>query len=449
MSTLPPHIISVLQPFATLFCTSKTWTHAILLFTGALLCRGGRTVCSALKTMGLSGEQAFDKYHKLLNRARWSTLQGSKILLQEVAGSGTETVVIAVDEHIERRSGKNIKTKGCYRDAVRSSKKNVVKCFGLKWITVMMLKTFSWHSRPFALPIMTILAPSEKVNQQAGKPHKTTIDWTIQLVKQLRRWLPNRRIILSTDGGFANAKLGWTAPKQKVHQITRLRLDARLFDFPPERIGPGRKAKKGQRLMRPNEMLEQPDINWQEAEVLWYGGKRKQVTYATFVCLWHVEGSDPLPARIVLLKDPLGEYKPVALMGISYDFSLTATEIIENFIGRWNQEVTHREAREHLGVETQRQWSDKAIARTTPVLFAMYTFVLLMADRLNTILPLKAQSTAWYRKENVTFSDALREVRKFLWRDRYFNGFDATSDPNTIFSSEVVASLLDQLAESA
>lgn len=447
MPTLPPFILTVLHPFSTLFCTSKTWGHAVLLLTGALLCRGGRTVCSSLKTMGLSGEKTFDKYHKLLNRAKWSTLQGTKILLNEFGDS--ETLIIAVDEHLERRRGKKIHSKGCYRDAVRSTKKCVVKCFGLKWITVMVLKTFPWHSRQFALPIATILAPSKEANKKKGKRHKTTIDWTIQLVKQLRRWQPNRRIIISGDGGFANAKLGWTCLKQQVHLVTRLRLDARLFDFPCKQVGPGRRAKKGSKLMIPKDMFESPLIEWEEAEVSWYGGKRKQVQYVSFTCLWHVEGNDPLPVRIVLLKDPEGEYSPISLMGISHDFSLSVLEIIENFVGRWSQEVTHKEAREHLGVETQRQWSDKAIARTTPVLFGLYTLILFMADKLNTMKPLRSQKTAWYQKENVTFSDALRAVRKEIWSNRYFNGFDNESEPDVNISKDLVSSLLDQLAEVA
>ena len=225
----------------------------------------------------------------------------------------------------------------------------------------------------------------------AGKQHKTTIDWTLQLLKQLRRWLPTRRIVIAGDGSFAHAALGWAAVKQKVHLVTRLRLDARLFDFPEEHADQdsrrGRKPKKGRRLMTPKAMLNQPGLAWQEAEVSWYGGDKKTVRYATFTSLWHVVGNDPLPVRIVLLRDPEGMTESIPLMGISYDFSLGAVEMIEGFVARWNQEVTHKEVREHLGVETQRQWSDKAIARVTPVLFGLYSLVLLMGSKLHAITP--------------------------------------------------------------
>lgn len=113
--------------------------------------------------------------------------------------------------------------------------------------------------------------------------------------------------------------------------------------------------------------------------------------YITFTCLWHVEGKDPLPARIVLLRDPEEKYESIPLIGISHDFSPSAVEVIESYVSRWNQEVTHKKVREHLGVETQRQWSDKSIARTTPVLFSLYTLVLLIAGRLHQISPLKPQ----------------------------------------------------------
>lgn len=420
----------------------------MLLLVGTLMCRGGRTVCSALKTLGMRGENGFDKYHKVLNRAKWSPLDGSKILLEQLLGSKDETVVIAVDEHLERRQGRKIKAKGYYRDAVRSTKKCVVKCPGLKWITVMVLKKLPWHSRLFALPFMTILAPSKKANEEIGKKHKTTIDWTIQLLKQIRKWLPNRRIILSTDGGFANALLGWVTIRQKTHLVSRLRQDARLFDFPKERLGPGRKAKKGVRLMTPRDMFKREDLEWKKVEVSWYGGQIKVVQYVTFTCLWHVEGNDPLPVRIVLLRDSEGKYESIPLIGISHDFSLDAVEIIESYVSRWNQEVTHKEVREHLGVETQRQWSDKAIARTTPVLFGLYTLVLLMAGKLHEISPLKPQQAAWYQKVDVTFSDAYVEVRKALWRGKLINGFDENSEPEEILNSILTISVLDQLAAS-
>ena len=192
-------------------------------------------------------------------------------------------------------------------------------------------------------------------------------------------------------------------------------------------------------------MFKVPNFHWSNAEVKWYKGGVKMIEYITVTCLWHVTGYDPVPIRLVLLRDPEGKYQSVPLM--STDVNLTATKIIEAFVARWNQEVTHREVRDYLGGETQRQWSDLAISRTTPVLFGLYTLVVLMADALNQINPLRAQKTAWYQKSSVTFSDALRELKHHLWKARYFKSSGRKPEPQEITSSESLASMIDQLAE--
>ena len=444
MTTLPPYIISVLLPFSSIFLRSKVWSKALLLIVGALLCRGGRTVCGALRVLGMKGEDRFERYHRVLSRDRWDPMKGAKILLNMLVGDNPGPVVIAIDEHIERRGGRKIKAKGCYRDAVRSSKGFLVRCFGLKWITVMVVKNFSWGSRSFALPFLTVLATSKKADANAGKTHKTTIDWAIQIMMQIRRWLPACTIIFTGDGGFTSASLAWASLKYNVSLVSRLRLDARLFDFPEVQFGPGRRAKKGRRLLLPKAMFLQPDLQWTSLEITWYGGRLKKVEYITTTCLWHVVGYEPVPIRLVLLRDPEGKYESVPLM--STDVGLTPKDIIEAFVSRWNQEVTHREVREYLGVETQRQWSDLAIARTTPVLFGLYSLVLLMADAINKLSPLHAEGTAWYQKEEVTFSDALKEVRRQLWTAQYFKSSEEKSEPHEILPGRELSSLIDQLA---
>lgn len=444
MPTLSPPIIQILAPFAILFSCSKTWTKAALLITGAILCKGGRTVCSSLKAIGLQGEVAFENYHRVLNRAQWSALDGAKILLLQLikALNITGPLVIAVDDHIERRNGKKIKAKGCYRDAVRSSRGFVVRCFGLKWIAMMIAIKFPWSNRTFALPFFTVLAPSEKANSAQGKRHKTTIDWTRQMCLQLRRWLPEMAIILIADGGFANAQLAWTALKQEISFISRLRLDARIYDFPTLKQGPGRPAKRGQRLHSPKRLLEFSGTPWVETEVQWYEGRRQKVRYVTTTCLWSPVGGEPIPIRLVVMMDPSGKFESTALM--STDINLSAITIIEEFVKRWAIEVTFREVREHLGVETQRQWSDKAIARETPVLFALYSIVILVGLRLEKI-PIRV--SAWYTKKGVTFSDILVEVRRILWGEKYFSQVVEKGDITKIFNDKQWVEILNQLAE--
>lgn len=445
MQPLQSDILSILTPFATIFLKTKTWNKAILMITGALLCRGGRTVCGVLRILGMEGEKRFDKYHRLLSRDKWDICKASKILLKLLCGDNDTPIVIAIDEHIERRSGRKIKAKGCYRDAVRSSKGFIVRCFGLKWITVMVLRKFPWANRSFAMPFMTVLAFSEKCDKKKGKTHKTTIDWAVQIMKKIRRWTPDRKLIFTADGGFASARFALECLKYSVSLITRLRVDARLFDFPEAMTGPGRPAKKGKRLLLPKMMFKTPDSYWKREKIKWYGGISKEIEYISTTCLWHVVGYEPVPIRLVLLRDPEGKYESVALM--STDVNLSVTEIIEAFVARWNQEVTHREVRDYLGVETQRQWSDLAIARSTPVLFSLYSIVILMANNLSLTKCLKSQNTAWYQKEGVTFSDAFREVKRHLWEKRFFKSSMKKSEPQEIILEKEIASMIDLLCQ--
>lgn len=290
-----------------------------------------------------------------------------------------------------------------------------------------VLKKIDWANRSFALPFLTVLVPHHKSEAQKNRRHKTLLDWTEQMVAQLRRWLPGRRIILVGDGEFATASLAWVCLKHKVALISRLRLDARLFNFPEPHVGPGRPAKKGERLKTPKQTLEMEGLDWQEQEVAWYGGKLRKVLTLTNTALWHVSGNDPVPIRFVIIRDPENAFQPVTL--ISTDVSMAEQRIIELFVERWGIEVTFREVRDYLGVETQRQWSDKAIARTTPVLFGLYSIIVLLGNRLFQLKKVKPQQAAWYSKDSLTFSDLLTAVRGVSIEEMNYTRVDVKHGP--------------------
>ncbi len=417
MQTLPPIILSHLRPFRDIFLTNKTYLKASLLFIGALMCQGGRTICSVLRVLGLKGEKTFSKYHNVLNRSKWKTLEGSKILLNQIDQDQQEPLKIVIDGHLERRRGANISAKGHYRDPVQSSKNYTVISSGLKWLSVMALKRFSWCQRTLALPFLTVLVPSEESNKNNKKRHKTLQDWTCQIIMQIRRWIPHRKIILTADNEFATADIALQCSKQKISFVSRLKLNARLFDFPFHNHM-GRPRNKGLRLPDIASIINDPNTKWESKEVLWYGGIYKRIHYVTNTCLWHVMTHAPIPIRYVLVKGFEDKIKPVLLM--STDTELEAVPIIETFVGRWNVEVTFHEAREHLGIETQRQWSDMSIARTTPILFALYTLAILMGNDLIKEGFVEIEQAAWYAKKEIKFSDILTGMRRYILEKMYF-----------------------------
>lgn len=310
--------------------------------------------------MGLSHERHFQNYHRVLNRAVWSSRQASRILLTQIVGvfAPSGVLVMGIDDTIERRRGKRIAAKGIYPDPVRSSDSHFVKVSGLRWLSLMLPVEVSWAERVWALPFLTVLAPSERYNQTHNRCHKTLTDWARQMIAQVRRWLPERSIVVVADSSFAalellNAALELPVP---IHLVTRLRLDAALYQPAPSRLPKqtGRPRKVGKRLPILKTLLSDATTVWQSVTMeRWYGGRDYTVELTSQTATWYHTGLPPVPIRWVLVKDPQGKFQPQAFL--CTDLTVAPQQILHWFRQRWQVEVTFEEVRAHLGVETQRQ----------------------------------------------------------------------------------------------
>jgi hypothetical protein len=415
---------TILTSFARLF-SKRIWEHAQTLLIGAILTPGQRTVTAALRIMGLEAEKHFQNYHRVLNRARWSNLAVSDLLLAWLVKTFVPDgpVFMGLDDTIERRRGAQIKAKGIYRDPVRSSHSHFVKASGLRWLSLMLLAPIPWAKRVWALPFLTALCPSERYSEQQVRGHKTLTDWARQMLFQVRRWLPDRPLVVLADASFAAIEFLWqlTQLASPICVITRLRLDAALYCPAPARKEgqKGRPRKKGERLPTLQQVLDNPKTVWKKLAVPdWYGEGSKEVEIVSDTAVWFHNGLPPLPIRWVLIRDPKGCFKPQALL--CTDLTIQPEQIVAWFVMRWRVEVTFHEVRTHLGVETQRQWSDLAIARTTPILLGLFSLVTLLAHTHARRGKLPVRQAAWYTKPLPTFSDALALVRQNLWQHLYF-----------------------------
>jgi hypothetical protein len=415
-SPLPACLLSRLASLSQQF-TRPTWQNVLLLVTGAILAPGKRTVTAALRILGREQETDFPIYHGVLNRAVWSyrAVAGWLLcLLVATFVSAGATVVIGIDDTIERRWGHKISARGIYRDPVRSSKGHFVKTSGLRWLSAQLLVHIPWAGRIMGLPFLTMLAPSKRF--YAGKPRspKTLVDCARQVALQIHRWLPGRRIVLVGDTAFAAIEF-LAAVRSYVSVVTRLRLDASLYaPAPPKRPGRGRPPVKGKRLPKLSQVLQDANTVWRRHTVpLWYGRTNRLVEIATGTAVWYHSGLPPVPIRWLLVRDPRGELAPQAFL--CTDLDADPVDILQWFVSRWQLEVTFQESRAHLGVETQRQWSDLAIIRTTPALLGLFSLVALWAHDLAARLPLSPRTAAWYPKVHCTFSDAIAAVRRQIW----------------------------------
>lgn len=419
MPTLSPAMLLLVAPFAPLFAR-RVWRHAQVLLGGAILAPGRRTVAAVLRVMGLEREPRFERYHRVLNRATWSSLAASRVLLGLLVAALVPSgpLLLGIDETLERRWGAKIAARGIYRDPVRSSKGHFVKASGLRWVCLMLLVPITWAERVWALPFLTALAPSERYARRRGQRYKTLTDWARQLLLVVRRWWPDRVLVAVADSTYAALEFlaacrGWPNP---VTVVTRLRLDAALYaPAPPRAPGQlGRPRLKGDRLPTLATVAAEPATRWTTVTVAdWYGAGPRVVEIVSSTAVWYHGGLPVVPLRWVLIRDPAGAFNTQALL--CTDPAAAPEQVLAWFVRRWQLELTFEEVRRHLGVETQRQWSDRAILRTTPALLGLFSLVTLFAQQRFAEPAATIRQAAWYPKARPTFIDALALLRRDLW----------------------------------
>ncbi|CAA9242024.1 MAG: Mobile element protein [uncultured Acetobacteraceae bacterium] len=307
------------------------------------------------------------------------------------------------------------------RDPMHSSRGHFVKANGLCWFTLALLAPVPWSEWAWAVPFLTALASSGRHARGRGRRHRRLTAWVRQALLQLARWPPDRRIVAVADRSYAALEL-LHAVRGRVCVVARLRLDARLFDPPPPGTPRtiGRPRVVGTQRPTLAQRLHRPDTPWCRLEVGGWcgGGGHRLVEAASGTAVWHHTGLPTVPVRWVLVRDPQRRFDPQA--PLCTDLSAEPADVLSWFIRRWSVEATFAEARRHLGVETQRQWSDAAVARTTPALLGLFSPVPLRTADLHARSALTHRRAAWYRKEEPTQRRARRRPALALGRSGAF-----------------------------
>ncbi len=378
-----PAVVDLLQIFAVAF-TRPTFAHVRVLVFGTILAPGQRTVAAALRAVGLRDDRHFTTSHRVLNRAHWSPLRLSRLLLALV----TSTLV--------RRTGRRIVWKGRLHDAVRSQPGHVATSAGIHWLCLAVLVPIPWSRRPWALPFLSIptLAPATSV--KLGRRHRTTPEYADVLLRLVRRWQPGREIVVVGDSAFAVVELGHTCRVRRLRLISRLVLNAQLYDPVPPRPAstPGVKPNTGPRQpklstgfrkfealsTRPvegrpaacdraqdfrnpvlSERLTDAATVWGTCEIAWYGQRAATIEVATGTALWHTDGSAPLPLRWVLVRNAPGRRPPLALF--CTDPTTAAEHIVAWYVDRWAHRDDLRRSPgssrpgDPAGMEHQKPWA--------------------------------------------------------------------------------------------
>jgi hypothetical protein len=400
--------------------TSRTAASLAVLLRGAVLGPRARTVTACLVAAWPWVKKDWQAYENVLRRSGINMLHLARIVFGLALRLVPERapIYLAVDETLVRRRGPNVPGVGMHRDAVQSSRGRTAVNPGHKWVVLSLVVSLPYMNRPVALPILSALyTPPERPKRNRATPlyrrHRTVCELALVLVRVAVRWAPQRRFIVAADGAYATHMLAQALSPQspytalrRVSLVSRFYFDAATYGEPEPYGGMGRPRVKGQKLPSPQQVIEgaQPQ-QWRGALVQWYGGHRKVVWLCSGTGLWYKAGEGAKWIRWVVVRDGEGARRNEVFF--TTDRALSPRQIVEAFVRRWSLETTFQQAREHLGLETLRNWSRRAVGRSVPMLLGLYSLVVIWFA-LHVEEPERfCLERPWYKKSRITFSDML------------------------------------------
>jgi hypothetical protein len=412
--------------------TVRTAANLAVLGRGAVLGTGPRTVTACLRAAWPWVRKHWSAYHNVLGRARLDARAMARVLFALILGllPRDSMIELAVDDTLVRRYGPRVVGVGMHHDTVRSSHGYHAVTPGHKWVVVSVVVPLPFGQYAVALPILSALYSTQKQarrNRQKRlyRRHRTVQELALLLVRILVRWAPERSFRVLADGAYATHELTAAfngASRYKalrgVRLVSRFRLDAATWADPPAYSGRGRPRVRGQRLPTPEQVGADPSARWKRMTVQWYGAARKVVSICSREGLWYKSGTGGKRVRWVLVRDPQGSRRDEVFF--TTDLEMEPREIIESYVRRWSEEVTFEEARTHLGLESLRNWTAQAVARSAPLVLGLYSLVVVWYALHVPASRQQPQQSPWYKKGAITFSDMLAAARQEVLTDAIF-----------------------------
>ena len=406
--------------------TAPTAQNLAVLFRGALLAPGARTVTGCLVAAWPWVTRHWSAYANVLRRARLPLPRLAEQLFRVIVELLPEDAVIdlAADETLVRRWGPRVVGVGMHRDAVRSSHARNEVSPGHKWVVLSVVVRLPFVHRALALPVASVLYTTKKhgARNRAPRPyrrHRTLGELTVVLVRMVVRWAPERRFRVIGDGAYGTHDLADALNEASRHPslrrvglVSRFNHDAALYAPPPAYSGRGRPRVKGRRLRTPRAVAADPRTRWTRLAVDWYGATRKAVRVCSRTGLWYRCGSRATPVRWVVVRDPEGRRADEVFF--TTDLGMLPQQIVETFVRRWGLETTFQEARRHLGLESLRNRCSRAVRRSVPLLLATYSLVVVWFAKHVRRPEEHKRDTPWYTKPSLAFSDLLAAARQDL-----------------------------------
>lgn len=426
MHTITSTWTELLQQFFPIF-TAPAANIFIRLAIGWILCTTRRTVTGMIPFADPLGLRAHDAYHRFFTDARWAISRMWRLLtlimVRALCPQGTLT--LALDDTLFHRSGRKVNGAGWWRDAVRSTHKNVVYAWGLNLVVLTLQIQPLWGGKPLGLPI------NMRVHRKNGP---TLTELAAQMINEVRQWLPKRPFRVVADGFYSTLAGKETGA---ITIISRIKRNANLYDLPSKRRKKrrGRPRTRGKKLAKLEKMAAHIQ-NWQTVTVRRRGETVKRLVY-TRVVLWYTVSRKPI--LLVISRDPNGKEKDDFFF--TTDVTMAAAEVLECYNDRWAIEDTFKNTKQLLGGQQPQTFKGKGPERAAGLSLWLYSVVWLWylgqssTQRYFMVQP-------WYsQKTHPSFADAIACLRRRLWRERinYMFGKSAVHDKKFKFLLEALA----------
>jgi hypothetical protein len=418
MPPLPEAIRRVWAPLAPRL-SPRVWRHGQRWLLGALRTPGAPTVTAALRVLGVAAARRVTTDHRVLNRATWSGRQARRMLvgrLSPLLVPAGATSVLGADAPVARRFGRPSTATGGDREAGRSSKTHGRRGFGRQGGVMRRWGPGPWRRRVWAFPGLPGRCwPAEPRGQRRHHPRGA---WGRPLMTPVRRWRPGRRLGLVVDGGVAASSRARACVKSQGGMGSRVRWEAALEHGPGPQL-PGKRGPtpwQGTRPRRVQGGAARAATPWETAAGDWDGGTRTPWWGCSPPALWDTPRGPPGAIRVGLGCAPERQWPMAACF--CTELAATPGHSVAGVVRRWSGAVTCEEPRAQLGGETPRPGSDRASARTTPVLLALVSLVPVFARRWSPDGQLPVPVTAWDHNDEPPFAAWLAWGRRPLWRAR-------------------------------
>jgi hypothetical protein len=395
--------------------TRPGFDNFVVIATGWLLTHGTHAVTEALVATRVTTRRHHEAFHRFFSRGTWSPdVVGRWIFWRITNALGDDGVVrIAIDDTLAAKKGPHVFGIGSHLDAVRSTKRQKVFCFGHCWVVLAVLVRVPFSTRMWALPVLFRLYRTVKECSRRGVTHRKKTELARELLDEVCSW-GNHRIELAADSAYCNDTVTSDLP-ERVVLFGAMRPDAVITDPPPP-VAPsdkgGRPRKRGALLRKPEQIARDGRTPWRSTEAVLYG-RKVTVRFKTLTAQWYRATGTRL-LRIVIVATDSGAM-PFRVF-FSFDASLDVRTILETYAGRWGIEVFFREAKQLLGFADSQARKEAAVLRVAPLIGLLYsTLVVWFAEGVHSSAIATPPVRPWYpHKRGLCFADVLRAARRTL-----------------------------------